>query len=145
VPKNPSDEIWSYVGKHDRFVKPEDSPEVDSVWTFCAIDSDSKIVPSYVIGKRDIETATAFMNDLASRLNNRIQLSSDGFAAYYEAVETAFGADVDYGQVVKIYSSEDEAYSPERKYKAPDFVSLKKYAVTGSPNLVKANTTISSD
>lgn len=134
------DEIWSYVGKHDRFVKPEDSPEVGSVWTFCAIDSDSKIVPSYTVGKRDIETATAFMNDLASRLNNRIQLSSDGLAAYYEAVETAFGANVDYSQVVKIYSNEEGAYSPERKYKAPDFVSLSKYVVSGNPNLVKANT-----
>ena len=62
------DEVWSYVGKHDRFVTPEDDADVGSVWTFCAIDSDTKIVPSYKIGKRDIETATAFMNDLASRL-----------------------------------------------------------------------------
>lgn len=106
------DEIWSYVGKHDRFITPEDDADLGSVWTFCAIDSDSKIVPSYKIGKRDSETATAFMNDLASRLNNRIQLSSDGLAAYYEAVETAFGADVDYSQVVKIYSNEEGAYSP---------------------------------
>lgn len=134
------DEVWSYVGKHDRFIKPEDDAELGSVWTFCAIDSDSKIVPSYKIGKRDGATANAFMQDLASRLKNRIELSSDGLAAYYDAVELAFGADVDYSQVVKSYASNEGAYSPERKYKAPDFVSLSKYVVSGNPDLVRANT-----
>jgi hypothetical protein len=80
------------------------------------------------------------MSDLASRLRNRIELSSDGLAAYYDAVELAFGADVDYSQVVKSYASNDGAYSPERKYKAPDFVSLSKYVVSGDPDLVRANT-----
>lgn len=134
------DEVWSYVGKHDRFITPEDDAELGSVWTFCAIDSDSKIVPSYKIGKRDGATANAFMLDLASRLKNRIELSSDGLAAYYDAVELAFGCDVDYSQVVKSYESNEGAYSPERKYKAPDFVSLSKYVVTGDPDLVRANT-----
>ncbi len=134
------DEVWSYIGKHDRFVTPEDDSEKGSIWTFCAIDSDSKIVPSFKIGKRDSATATAFMADLASRLNNRIQLSSDGLAAYFEAVEFAFGADVDYSQVVKSYVSDDGAYSPERKYSAPDFVSLSKYAISGNPDMLRANT-----
>ncbi|MDX6530555.1 MAG: hypothetical protein QOH41_2845 [Blastocatellia bacterium] len=134
------DEIWSYVGKHDRFIQPEDDAQLGSVWTFCAIDSDTKIVPSYKIGKRDGATANAFMSDLASRLRNRIELSSDGLAAYYDAVELAFGADVDYSQVVKSYASNDGAYSPERKYKAPDFVSLSKYVVSGDPDLSRANT-----
>jgi len=79
------DEVWSYIGKHDRFIQPEDDAQLGSVWTFCAIDSDSKIVPSYKIGKRDSATANAFMSDLASRLRNRIDLSSDGLAAYYDA------------------------------------------------------------
>jgi IS1 family transposase len=134
------DEIWSYVGKHDRFIKPEDDTELGSVWTFCAIDSDTKIVPSYRIGKRDGATANAFMSDLASRPRNRIELSSDGLAAYYDAVELAFGADVDYSQVVKSYASNEGAYSPERKNKAPDFVSLSKYVVSGDPDLSRANT-----
>jgi IS1 family transposase len=134
------DEIWSYVGKHDRFIQPEDDAQLGSVWTFCAIDSDTKIVPSYKIGKRDGATANAFMSDLASRLRNRIELSSDGLAAYYDAVELAFGADVDYSQVVKSYASNEGAYSPERKYKAPDFVSLSKYVVSGDPDLLRANT-----
>ncbi len=134
------DEVWSYVGKHDRFIQPEDDASLGSVWTFCAIDSDSKIVPSYMIGKRNSATANAFMADLASRLRNRIDLSSDALAAYSEAVELAFGADVDYSQVVKSYVSAEGAYSPERKYSAPDFVSLSKYVVNGDPDLVRANT-----
>jgi transposase-like protein len=71
------------------------------VWTFCAIDADTKLVPAYKVGKRDTVTANAFMSDLSSRLKNRVQLSSDGLAAYIEAVEQSFGADVDYGQIVK--------------------------------------------
>src|SRR5271168_2270234 len=67
------------------------------VLTFVAVDAETKLVPSFRIGKRDLPTATAFMNDLAGRLSNRVQLSSDALAAYVEAVEAAFGADVDYG------------------------------------------------
>lgn len=79
------DEIWGFVGKKDKNVKITDDPnQVGSVWTFCAIDSDSKVVPSYKVGKRDHFTANEFMNDLASRLTNRIQLASDGFAPYFE-------------------------------------------------------------
>jgi IS1 family transposase len=90
-----ADEIWGFVGKKDKNVKLTDDPTaVGSVWTFCAIDSDSKIVPSFKVGRRDSETTNAFMADLASRLKNRIQLASDGFAPYLEAVEEAWGADV---------------------------------------------------
>lgn len=97
------DEIWGFIGKKDRNITPEDDRELGSVWTFCAIDSDSKIVPSYKVGRRDAITANAFMFDLASRLRNRIQLSSDGLPSYLEAVEFAFGSDVDFSQVVKSY------------------------------------------
>ena len=75
-------------------MKESDNPyEVGSVWTYCAIDSDSKIVPSYLVGKRDSASTDAFIADLASRLKNRIQLASDGFPAYLDAVEQAWGAD----------------------------------------------------
>jgi IS1 family transposase len=135
------DEIWGFVGKKDKNVKETDDPnQIGSVWTFCAIDSDSKIVPSYKVGKRDHFTANEFMNDLASRLTNRIQLASDGFAPYFEAVELAWGSDVDYSQIVKSYETEDSKYTPERKYSPPRFVSVSKYAVSGNPDLLHAHT-----
>jgi len=85
-------EIWGFIGKKDKSLKESDNPyEVGSVWTYCAIDSDTKIVPSYLVGKRDSASTNSFINDLASRLKNRIQLASDGFPAYYDAVEEAWG------------------------------------------------------
>ena len=122
------DEIWGFVGKKDRTMKESDNPyEVGSVWTYCAIDSDSKIVPSYLVGKRDSASTDAFIADLASRLKNRIQLASDGFPAYLDAVEQAWGADVDYSQIVKSYQTEDGSkYTPERRYSPPKFVSVSK-------------------
>lgn len=135
------DEIWGFVGKKDKSLKLSDDPnQVGSVWTFCAIDSDSKIVPSFKVGRRDSVTANAFMEDLASRLRNRIQLASDGFAPYFEAVEQAWGADVDYGQIVKSYQTDEGKYTPERKYSPPKFVSVSKYAITGNPDLLRAHT-----
>jgi IS1 family transposase len=135
------DEIWGFVGKKDKQMKETDDPNLaGSVWTFCAIDSDTKIVPTYRVGRRDHETANAFMDDLASRLKNRIQLASDGFAPYFEAVELAWGADVDYSQIVKSYETEDSKYTPERKYSPPKFVSVSKYAVSGNPDLSRAHT-----
>src|SRR5580700_4171377 len=89
------DEIWGFIGKKERHCRPDDSPELGDVWTFCAIDSDTKLVPSFKVGKRDRETANAFVADTASRLANRVQLSSDSLRAYVEAVELAFGSNVD--------------------------------------------------
>ena len=100
------DEIWGYIGKKQRHVAPSDDPSMGDAWTFCAIDSDTKLVPAFKVGKRDSETANAFVADLASRLRNRVQLSTDGLAAYVEAVELAFGADVDYAQVIKTYTED---------------------------------------
>src|ERR1700730_15075558 len=129
------DEIWGFVGKKDKRLKLTDDPnQVGSVWTFCAIDSDSKIVPSYKVGRRDSFTANAFMDDLASRLKKRIEPPSDGFAPYFEAVEQAWGSDVDYSQIVKSYQTDEGKYTPERKYSPPDFVSVSKYAITGNPD-----------
>jgi IS1 family transposase len=135
------DEIWGFVGKKDKNLKESDNIyEVGSVWTFCAIDSDTKIVPSFLVGRRDSASTQAFINDLASRLKNRIQLASDGFAPYVEAVEQAWGSDVDYGQIVKSYDSDEGEYTPERKYSPPKFVKLSKYTVSGNPDLLRAHT-----
>ena len=102
------DEIWTYVGKKQRQVtKEDDQSRVGDQWTFVALDAETKLVPTYRIGKRDLRTATAFMGgDLSDRLSNRVQISSDALAAYVDATERAFGADVDYGQVVKFYEAE---------------------------------------
>src|SRR3989440_5662794 len=101
------DEIWAYVGKKQRHMTPLDDPRrVGDQYTFVALDPETKIVPGYRVGKRDLPTATAFITDLSERLANRVQLSSDALAAYVEATERAFGADIDYGQVVKFYEAE---------------------------------------
>jgi IS1 family transposase len=131
------DEVWGFVGKKDKHVKRyEDSDRVGSVWTFCAIDADTKIVPCFKVGKRDGHTANAFLEDLASRVNNRLHISTDALAAYYDAVEQAFGADVDYSHIVKSFSTESGRYEgPERKYSPPQVISISKYPVSGNPNM----------
>lgn len=112
------DEIWAYVQKKQRQVtKADDRTRVGDMWTFVALDPDTKLVPTYRVGKRTALVARAFMQDLSERLANRVQLSSDGLNTYAEAVERAFGIDVDYGQAVKFYEAEPIGpgrYSPPR-------------------------------
>jgi len=126
------DELWGFIQKKKKNLKSEDDSTRGDVWTFCAVDADSKLVPSYKVGKRDSITANAFMNDLAGRLKNRIQLSSDSLAAYVDAVELAFGADVDYGQIVKTYER-GESNTPERRYSPAKLVKVYTEAITGDP------------
>ncbi len=109
------DEIWGFIGKKERHCTVDDDPRIGDVWTFCAIDSDTKLVPAFKVGKRDSMTANAFVRDVASRVNNRVQISSDALRAYVEAVEQAFGANVDFAQIVKTYVH-DESQTTERKY-----------------------------
>jgi hypothetical protein len=135
------DEIWGYIGKKQRHVKEGDDPTMGDVWTFCAIDSDTKLVPSFrVSNKRDAENTNAFINDLASRLNNRVQISTDAMVAYPEAIEFAFGREVDYAQIVKSYASEDGMYKPERKYSQPRIKSSEKIWIMGTPNPKEVST-----
>lgn len=129
------DEVWSFVGKKQRHVSlNDDLNKVGDFYTFIALDSETKLIPAYKVGKRDLPTAQAFISDLASRLSNRIQLSSDKLKAYVEAVETVFGADVDYGQIVKSY--EAEPIGPGR-YSPPKVISVLKEYVTGNPDFNK--------
>lgn len=100
------DELWGFIGKKQKHIQPKDSADCGDVWTLCAIDSDTKLVPSFKVGKRDMATANAFVSDVASRMKNRVQVSTDGLPGYVEAVERAFGMNVDYAQVVKVYESE---------------------------------------
>jgi IS1 family transposase len=133
------DEIWGFIGKKERHCSVDDAPEIGDVWTFCAIDLETKLVPSFKVGKRDTVTANAFVKDVASRLTNRVQISSDALRAYVDAVEQAFGADVDFAQIVKTYTT-DPSVILERRFSAPEFVISEKKSVTGFPNMATATT-----
>ncbi len=128
------DEIWGFIGKKERHCSVDDSDELGDVWTFCAIDSETKLVPSFKVGKRNIVTTTEFVKDVANRVRNRVQISTDAMHSYGEAVEQAFGADVDYGQCVKVYVH-DTAQHPERKYSAPHFASAVRRPISGVPEM----------
>ena len=134
------DEIWTFVGKKQRHLQPSDDPKrTGDVWTFVALDADTKIVPAYKVGERTVPVATEFVADLSSRLANRIQLSSDALRAYVDATERAFGANVDYGQIVKSY--EAEAIGPGR-YSPPHVVATKRTILTGAPNMAHISTSL---
>lgn len=127
------DEIWSFVYSKQRNI-PEHlrgTPGIGDIWTWTAIDADSKLAVSWLVGGRDAEYANEFMRDVASRLANRVQLTTDGHGAYLDAVEGAFGADVDFAQLIKIYGSAPE--SP-RRYSPPVCVGAKKEAFEGKPD-----------
>ena len=127
-----ADEIWCYVGKKQRHLKSgDDRTRLGDKWTFVAIDGDTKLVPCYRVGQRTGEEAQAFMADLSSRLSNRVQLSTDALAAYIEAVESAFGADVDYARVVKVYEAEPTGSG---RYSPPRVVDVQRSAVVGNPD-----------
>jgi len=126
------DEIWGFVGKKDRNVRLNDDAIVGSVWTFCAIDADTKLVPAFKVGQRNAATADAFMADVASRMQNRVQVSTDGLKAYVQAVEKAFGHDVDFAQIVKVYGQADAL---ERRYSTTDVIGTEKYPIFGNPNM----------
>ena len=102
-------------------------------------DPETKLVPAYLVGKRDLPTATVFIGDLNERLANRIQLSSDGLAAYIEAVEAAFGADVDYGQAVKFYDAKPAGVG---RYSPPKVVRAERTAIIGAPDRKHISTSI---
>jgi IS1 family transposase len=114
---------------------PEDDPTKGDVWTSCAIDAETKLVPAFKVGKRDHLTANAFVSDVASRLRNRPQVSTDGLRAYVEAMENAFGADVDYGMVIKNYGIDTGEHHQERRYSAPAVTFCEKQVMTGHPDM----------
>ena len=133
------DEIWGFIGKKERHVRPDDDPTLGDVWTFCAIDSDTKLVPSFKVGKRDTATANAFVADVKSRMANRVQISSDALRAYVDAIELSFGSDVDFAQIIKTYTHDDSIIA-ERKFSAPEVVTTEKRRIVGRPNMRLAST-----
>lgn len=108
-------------------------------WTWTALDSDSKLLISWLVGKRDARHASMFMDDVKNRLTNRVQLTTDGHKQYLNAVEGAFGADVDYAMLVKLYG-EPLSNTPERKYSPSECIGTKTFVVTGDPDLDHVST-----
>ena len=125
------DEIWGFVGKKERNVKPEDE-NVGSVWTWCAIDADTKLVPAFRVGERNTANAKAFVADVASRLKTRVQISTDGLPAYIAAIHESFGQNVDYAQIVKTYGTMEFG---ERRYSTEGVLSSEKFVQIGTPDV----------
>ena len=130
------DEIWSFCYCKQKNVAPEREGILGhgDVWTWTAIDPVTKLVPSFMVGKRTAEYAEAFINDLASRLAGRVQLTTDGLKAYVDAVEGAFGRDIDFAQLVKIYGSDGVSVSDARRYSPSEFSGSEKVVKMGSPD-----------
>lgn len=136
------DEIWSFTyAKQKNVATTKAAPEAaGDTWTWTAIDSESKLVISYMVGGRDSEYAMAFMDDLRGRLATRVQLTTDGHKAYLEAVEEAFGADIDYAMLVKQYGEPGGPKTSERRYSPAICTGAKKVWISGEPDKTKVST-----
>jgi IS1 family transposase len=127
------DECWAFCYCKQKNVTQriaESRAGAGDVWTWAAIDADTKLIPCWTLGQRDSETANSFVKDLAERLANRVQLTSDGLRAYFEAVERAFGSEVDYAQLVKVYGIDPS----EKRYSPAECVACTRTPVTGTPD-----------
>lgn len=126
------DEIWGFIGKKQKRVSAADYGYGD-VWTFIALDADTKLIPAFIVGKRDAYHAKAFIADLAERLTRRVQISSDSLKAYADAMERGFGSEVDYGQISKTYSVVNLNKDAASRYSPADVVKTEKTVVSGAP------------
>jgi len=128
------DEIWSFCYSKNKNVPKDKEGKFGygDVWTWTGICADSKLVPSFYIGTRDLTSAKVFMKDLASRMKHRIQITTDGHKAYIEAVEDAFGSEVDYSQLVKLYGV--ERIEEEARYSPAKCIGAKKQTIKGNPD-----------
>jgi IS1 family transposase len=125
------DEIWAFVGSKQKNVPPERRGEYGDWWTWVALCADTKLVPTYRIGARDVTDAMALMNDLAPRLRHRVQLTTDGHHPYLRAVKGAFKDDIDYAQLVKLYGNDPK---DERRYSPGICIAAESSVVTGKPD-----------
>ena len=125
------DEIWGFIG-----AKRKNAPRTGhygDVWTFIAMDVPTKLIPSFVVGKRDAYHAKAFMDDLAGRLTNKPQITSDALAAYPEAIDRAFGAEVHYAQLIKTYAVTNLNKDAASRYSPAEVVKAERKRISGSP------------
>ena len=127
------DEVWSFTyAKQKNVATAKAAPQVaGDTWTWTALDADTKLIVSSMVGGRDAEYANAFMDDVASRLANRVQMTTDGHKAYLEAVEGSFGADIDYAQLIKVYGNAPETF--KGRYSPADCTGIVKRTVEGQP------------
>ncbi|MGH2587473.1 MAG: IS1 family transposase, partial [Dehalococcoidia bacterium] len=127
------DEIWSFCYAKEKHVAPEHQGEFGygDVWTWTAIDADTKLVPTWYVGRRTASDAAAFMEDLALRLANRVQLTTDGHRAYLTAVDAAFGTNIDYAMLVKLYGPDPEG---EKRYSPQACIGTETSIVSGDPD-----------
>lgn len=134
------DEIWSFTAAKEKNVASMKNPidGAGDTWTWTAIEADSKLLISHFVGGRDGECAKWFIEDMASRITNRIQLTSDGHKAYLEAVEGAFGADIDYAMLIKLYGNAPE--SAKGRYSPADCTGIKKTKIEGKPDMAHVST-----
>ncbi len=132
------DEIWGFIGAKQK--NANRAGAYGDVWTFIALDADTKLIPSFVVGKRDGYHAKAFMSDLASRLVNRVQISSDSMRAYEDATERAFGSEVDYAQVVKTYAVTPLGKAAAVRYSPAEVVAIEKNVICGMPKVDRIST-----
>ena len=131
------DEIWSFVGAKQKNVTPElaeRNPHAGDCWTFVAMDADTKLICSWWVGKRDWFTAKQFVDDLAGRLANRVQLTTDGYRMYLFAINEAFGEDIDYAVLMKHYAATFQGQEAARRYSPAECVGCEKKAKIGTPD-----------
>ena len=127
------DEIWSFVYSKEKN-KPEGMENAGDVWTWTAIDADSKLIVGWHVGNRDADSANTFMQDIQSRLAKRVQLTSDGLHSYLEAVTDNFGSQIDFAQLVKLYGKEGSTGNAEKKYSPARFTGARKTVISGNPD-----------
>ena len=136
------DEIWAFVGAKEKNTHPE-KKEIGwgDAWTFAAICRDTKLIPCWLVGPRDANTAYHFIHDLQPRLANRVQLTTDGLKAYLQPIEDAFGGDVDFAQLIKLYGNQLGANQPaEVRYSPAQCVGARKAVVSGKPEFKHIST-----
>lgn len=127
------DEIWSFVYSKEKN-KPEGMENAGDIWTWTAIDADSKLIVGWHVGNRDADSANTFMQDIQSRLAKRVQLTSDGLHSYLEAVTDNFGSQIDFAQLVKLYGKEGSTGNAEKKYSPAKFTGARKTVISGNPD-----------
>jgi len=132
------DEIWGFIGAKRKVAHKVGA--YGDVWTFIALDADTKLIPSFVVGKRDAYHTKMFIADLAERVSNRIQLSSDAMNAYADAVERGFGSEVDYGQIEKTYAVTNLNKDAASRYSPCDVVKVERAIVNGMPDIHRITT-----
>jgi IS1 family transposase len=139
------DEVWSftYCKQKTKPIVDKEKSEIGDTWTWIAVAANSKLVPCWHVGKRNANDAYWFINDLKKRLAHRVQLTSDGLRSYLEAVEGAFGADIDYAQLIKLYGNETAATGAvpaEVRYSPPICTGIRKTRITGNPDKALVST-----